>query len=169
MAADPLALRRDGFDEADAVAVKTAAGVVLWIEPARVTPLEILAGRPSAYAEAAYALRDQWVRAGLAGGDGQPDWKLLGRVVTLAVGHSHPEATAEDLDAWIGKADGAAVVEVARVACGLVPTPRARLRKRAVALALAGLGSAPLTANESAPLDDWTRNTGKAPIMIGGG
>lgn len=173
--ADPAAMRRGGtWVDAEAVAVQCPAhpdgtpGPVLHVEPARMTALDILNGRGTAYARAAWTLRDQWVRAGLAGGDGKPDWGLLAQVVFLAVRWAYPDATDADVEAWVGwDRDPAPALDIARVACGLTPTPAARFRSRAIALALAGLGDAPLSAQEAAPLDDWTRNAGLAPAPMG--
>ena len=160
----PADLIREGVDVDDLVAVQTAAGLTLHVTPAVVTPSQILAGRVSEYARAAWTLRDQWARAALPGGDGQPDWALLSRVVVLAMQDMYPEATAADVDAWLDpEADGEASIRIAQAACGFISTPRARLRARAIRLSIAGLADVPLTAQEAAPLDDWTRNAQVAP------
>lgn len=144
--------------------IKTKAGVELVIVPALISPAEILSavsGELLRYAELAQRTRDQFVlnQRGNKKAMNDSDWYDL---VVLAIVNSYQVSEdeiaglswfdpTEDLFAIIGAVWGHGSVD--------------KLRRRALALACAGLADVPLSAMETAALSDWAWNQKLAPQM----
>ena len=156
---DPATRLRPGVDPVGET-VTTAAGVVLRIRPASVSPQDVLRGRVPAYAAQAQHARDTWAAAEL--GRGQVDGEALVTLAHLAILDAY-EVTMPELVAWLPETDSAATVQVCLVAIGR-RTANAKARARAIALVLAGLGDCPLSAAETAQLADWSANHRSAPL-----
>jgi hypothetical protein len=150
---------RPGIDPAACATVTLASGGTLLILPATATPAEVLAGRASSYAVKAQAVRDNWAASELKRAD--LDGAGLGDLAAMAVAMSYDLAP-QDVAGLLGD-DPAGVVAVCLAAIGRTTTPASRLRSRALALAIAGLGTVPLTPADTAALADWAANHRSAP------
>jgi hypothetical protein len=156
---DPRGFLRDGIDLDGAVAVTLPSGAEVRIRPARCTPEDLLAGRASAYALAAFRSRDAWVRLSRTGAPVDP--LALGGLVVEALRDTY-DAPVEVVEAWLAGLTEAALVELLAVAIG-AKAANAKEAGRARALVAAGFGRVPLSAIEAATLADWSANTGRAP------
>lgn len=156
---DPRGFLRDGIDPDGAVAVALPSGVEVRIRPARCTPADLLAGRASSYALAAFRSRDAWVRLSRTGAGVDP--ATLGGLVVEAIRDTY-DAPVETVEAWLVGLTEGALIELLSVAVG-AKSPHPKETGRARALVAAGFGRVPLSAIEAATLADWSANTGRAP------
>jgi hypothetical protein len=144
--------------------IRTKAGLELVIMPARVTAADLLdkgGEQRLRYAELAQRTRDQWVaqKQGKTGSINEDDWGDLA-IMAIMTSYEVSEEELPDLK-WFNSTDDVLTIVGAVWGFGSVD----KIRKRALALAVAGLGDLSLSASESAFLADWAWNEEKAPKM----
>jgi hypothetical protein len=170
----PEAILTDERPRSEAVLLHLKNGLELHVFPARASAHQVLAGE-APYAAAAWAVRAAIVRNS-AGGlkPGHKEFtadqaRQAASLVAWALATSYPTATAEEADAWAEAvaADREAFAAVIQVACGRVVSTVERspqeAQQTALAVAWAGMGDAPLTAEQAGALAERARHTLEAP------
>ncbi len=151
------------------IPVKLKSGITIVIVPAMRTARQVLSNNTFSddrgYGALAEKARDQLV-ANQRNKKNElvvDDWNLL---VLLAIQSAYEITEAELVEEkWLDP-EGADTGPIANAAWGLGAVSKAR--KRALALACAGLGDFPLAAAEAAFLADWIWNNDRAPSAVEG-
>jgi len=161
---DPAERLRSNIDPRRGTVVTTKTGAALVILPVLIRPIDILAGKAPAWHLDLLELRNAWAMASRL--SRKPD--LPGQQVSVvareavAVSYDISGGVVED---WFSDDDGEAVVRICTAAMGadILSAAHADIRRRALAIALAGCGDIPLNAIEMAAAADFAVNSGRAP------
>jgi hypothetical protein len=161
---DPATRIRHGIDTRRGESVKTKAGAVLVILPVLMRAIDVLAGRCPDWHLDLLELRNQWAMA--VRRKRQPDLpaETVWRVAREAVIKSY-DISGGALDEWFTDDDGETLLMICTAAMGAIDAEVAQsnIRRRALAVALAGCGELPLSAIEMTETCDFVIATGRAP------